>query len=50
MLGPTRPAAQDPELLRLGVLGKATIVAVDAGVIGTIAWALLWVSAYIAYL
>jgi multidrug resistance efflux pump len=44
------PPDLDPELLRLGVPGKATVVAADAGVIGTIAWALLWVGAYLAYL
>jgi len=44
------PPDMDPELLRLGVPGKATVVAADAGVIGTIAWALLWVGAYLAYL
>jgi len=44
------PPDVDPELLRLGVPGKATVVAEDAGVIGMIAWVLLWVSAYLAYL
>ena len=44
------PPDVDPELVRLSVPGKATVVAGDAGVIGTVAWALLWVSAYLAYL
>jgi hypothetical protein len=42
------PSDLDPELVRLSVLGKATAVAADADLIGTIAWALLWVSAYLA--
>ncbi len=44
------PHGVDPELARLGMPGKATVFAQDAGVIGTIAWVLLWVSAYLAYL
>jgi hypothetical protein len=44
------PSDLDPELVRLGVPGKATVVADDASVIGTIALTLLWVSAYVAYL
>jgi multidrug resistance efflux pump len=36
--------------LRLGMTGKATVFADNAGVIGIIAWILIWVSAYTAYL
>jgi len=44
------PSTMHPDLIRLGVSGTATVFAENAGVIGTIAWALLWVSAYFAYL
>jgi multidrug resistance efflux pump len=44
------PPDLDPELVRLGVSGKATVFADDAGVIGTIAWIFLWISSYLAYL
>jgi hypothetical protein len=30
--------------------GKATVFAENAGVIGLIAWILIWISAYTAYL
>ena len=44
------PPQLDQENLRLGVSGTATVDAENAGVIGLIAWILLWVSAYTAYL
>jgi multidrug resistance efflux pump len=44
------PTSIDRANLRLGVSGTATVYAEHAGVIGLIAWALLWVSAYTAYL
>jgi multidrug resistance efflux pump len=36
--------------LRLGMSGKATVFADNAGVIGLIAWILIWIGAYTAYL
>jgi multidrug resistance efflux pump len=44
------PPQLDRDNLRLGVSGTATVYAEKAGVIGLIAWILLWVSAYTAYL
>jgi multidrug resistance efflux pump len=44
------PAGVDRDRLRLGITGTATVFAKDAGVIGIIAWVLLWVSSYTAYL
>jgi multidrug resistance efflux pump len=44
------PASVDRSSLRLGVSGNATVFAKDAGVIGLIAWILLWISSYTAYL
>ncbi len=44
------PANLDPDLIRLGVSGKATVFSENAGVIGTIAWVLLWIDSYVAYL
>jgi hypothetical protein len=44
------PKGVDRETLRLGMSGNATAFAENAGVIGLIAWVLLWVSAYTAYL
>jgi multidrug resistance efflux pump len=44
------PAGVDRGSLRLGISGTATVFAKDAGVIGIIAWVLLWVSSYLAYL
>ena len=44
------PAGVDRGSLRLGISGTATVLAKDAGVIGIIAWVLLWVSSYTAYL
>jgi multidrug resistance efflux pump len=44
------PAGVDRGSLRLGISGTATVFAKDAGVIGIVAWVLLWVSSYTAYL
>ncbi len=44
------PKEIDPELLRLGMPGTATVIAEKAGVIGLVASILLWVKAYTAYL
>jgi multidrug resistance efflux pump len=44
------PANIDRDLVRPGMSGTATVLAPNAGVIGTIASILLWVSAYAAYL
>jgi multidrug resistance efflux pump len=44
------PTSVERSGLRLGISGTATVYAKDAGVIGIIAWALLWVRAYTAYL
>jgi multidrug resistance efflux pump len=44
------PRDIDRGSLRLGMSGKATVFADNAGVIGIIAWILIWVSAYTAYL
>jgi hypothetical protein len=42
------PPDAEPGLLRLGVLGKATVVAQDALASWAIAWVLLWISASLA--
>lgn len=44
------PPELERDNLRLGISGTATVYAENAGVIGLIAWVLLWVSAYTAYL
>ncbi len=44
------PKEIDPELLRLGMPGTATVISEEAGVIGMVASILLWVKAYTAYL
>lgn len=44
------PEEIDPELLRLGMPGTATVIAENAGVIGSVATILLWGKAYMAYL
>jgi len=44
------PQQADRSTLRLGMSGAATVFAENAGVIGIIAWILIWISAYTAYL
>jgi multidrug resistance efflux pump len=44
------PETADPASLRLGTSGTATVIASDAGPIGLIAWVLIWINSYIAYL
>jgi multidrug resistance efflux pump len=44
------PRDLDRGTLRLGMSGKATVFAENAGVIGLIAWILIWVGSYTAYL
>ena len=44
------PKDLDPDILRLGMIGTATVISDRAGPIGTIATILLWVKAYAAYL
>jgi multidrug resistance efflux pump len=44
------PETVDRAALRLGTSGKATVIAEDAGVIGIIAWVLIWINSYTAYL
>jgi multidrug resistance efflux pump len=44
------PSDLDPELLRLGMVGSATIISGDAGPIGLLATILQWVQAYAMYL
>ena len=44
------PPNLDPEMLRLGMVGTATIISDKAGPIGSLATILLWVKAYAAYL
>jgi multidrug resistance efflux pump len=44
------PKDMDPEMLRLGMLGTATVISDKAGPIGTLATILIWVKAYVAYL
>jgi hypothetical protein len=40
----------DPDMLRLGMVGTATVISDRAGPIGLLAMVLLWVKAYAAYL
>jgi multidrug resistance efflux pump len=44
------PADLEPELLRLGMPGTATVFSDKAGVIGLLAWILIWIGSYTAYL
>jgi multidrug resistance efflux pump len=44
------PQEIDPEFLRIGMPGTATVISDKAGVIGLVASILLWVKAYTAYL
>jgi multidrug resistance efflux pump len=44
------PADMDPHMLRLGMVGSATVISDDAGPIGILANILLWVTAYALYL
>jgi len=44
------PADMDRNMLRLGMVGTATVISDDAGPIGFLATILLWVKAYAAYL
>jgi multidrug resistance efflux pump len=44
------PKNIDPDLLRLGMVGTATVITDKAGPIGSLATILLWVKAYAAYL
>src|ERR1044072_382850 len=44
------PAALERDTLRLGMSGAATAYSEKAGVTAILAWMLLWVSAYTAYL
>lgn len=44
------PRNIDPDMLRLGMVGTATVITDRAGPIGSLATILLWVKAYAAYL
>jgi hypothetical protein len=44
------PADMDRNMLRLGMVGSATVISDDAGPIGILASILLWVIAYVLYL
>jgi multidrug resistance efflux pump len=44
------PKNMDPDMLRLGMVGTATVMSENAGPIGALATILLWVTAYAAYL
>jgi multidrug resistance efflux pump len=44
------PSDLEPELLRLGMPGTATVFSDKAGVIGLLAWILIWIGSYTAYL
>jgi multidrug resistance efflux pump len=44
------PNGVDPDMLRLGMVGTATVISDRAGPIGLLAMILLWVKAYAAYL
>jgi multidrug resistance efflux pump len=44
------PKNIDPDVLRLGMVGTATVISDQAGPIGFLATVLLWVKAYAAYL
>jgi hypothetical protein len=47
---PGFPKGIDPDILRLGMVGTATVISDKAGPIGLLATILLWVKAYAAYL
>lgn len=44
------PQGIDPEILRLGMVGTATVISAKAGPIGLLATILIWVKSYAAYL
>jgi hypothetical protein len=44
------PKNVDSDMLRLGMVGTATVISDNAGPIGLLATILLWVKAYAAYL
>ena len=44
------PKGIDPDMLRLGMVGTATVISDKAGPIGFLATILLWLKAYAAYL
>jgi len=44
------PKDMDPDMLRLGMVGTATVISEKSGPIGLLATILLWVRAYAAYL
>jgi multidrug resistance efflux pump len=44
------PSDLEPELLRLGMPGTATVFSEKTGVIGLLAWILIWIGSYTAYL
>jgi multidrug resistance efflux pump len=44
------PEDLNRDLLRLGMPGTATVFSDNAGVIGLLAWILIWISSYTAYL
>jgi len=44
------PSDLDPDLLRLGMAGSATVISADAGPIGLLATILQWVQAYALFL
>jgi multidrug resistance efflux pump len=44
------PADADRKMLKVGMSGNATVFAENAGVIGTLAKILIWISSYTAYL
>lgn len=44
------PSDLDPNLLRLGMVGSATVISAEAGPIGLLANILQWVQAYVLYL
>jgi len=44
------PKGLDPDMLRLGMVGTATVISEKAGPIGKLATILLWVKAYASYL
>ena len=46
----TPPSDLDPDALRLGIVGSATVISPDAGPIGVLATILQWVQAYAMYL
>lgn len=44
------PRGVDPDILRLGMVGTATVISDKAGPVGWLATFLIWVKAYVAYL